>query len=170
MQINHSENCGKCHSNHWLGVDCKGKLIENWEQDLINSNVAVIDLRKQSGAMIYCGGFEPPNTASNFTKYKSTDQIKTYEDSRKKYEETYMLLNGNESDDHKYSCDFPWSSPNDLRKLGWSVAVHNDYKLNGENYTFWLMTKGNNCLKGEGKTDEEALNQIREQILRGSYE
>lgn len=161
MQMNHSETCGKCHSN------CKGKLIRNWEQDLINSNVAVIDLRKQSGAMIYIG--EQPTTAGfvNFTKHKLSDQIKTYEDSRKKYEDTYMLLNGNESDDHRYSCDFPWSSPNDLRKLGWSVAVHNDYKLNGENYTFWLMTKGNNCLKGEGKTDEEALNQIREQILKG---
>ena len=45
--MNHTENCGKCHGNHWLGVDSKGKLIENWEQDLINSGVSVIDLRKQ---------------------------------------------------------------------------------------------------------------------------
>lgn len=65
---------------------------------------------------------------------------------------------------NKIVDNFPRSSPNDLRKEGWSVAVHNDYKLNGENYTFWLMTKGNLCFKGEGKTDEEALNEIRETI------
>lgn len=119
----------------------------------------------RSGALIYCG--EQPTTAG-FIKRKPTNQIKTYVDLRKKYEATYMLLNGNEGDDYKFNCDFPWTSPNDLRKLGWSVAVHNDYKLNGENYTFWLMTKNNVALKGEGKTDEEALNQIREQILKGT--
>lgn len=61
------------------------------------------------------------------------------------------------------------SSPDDLRYQGFKVAVHNDYMLNGENYTFWLMTKIIKrtifAFKGEGKTDEEALNQIREQII-----
>lgn len=35
-----------------------------------------------------------------------------------------------------------------LRSEGWSVAVHNDYRLNGEPHTFWLFTKGNVCAKG----------------------
>lgn len=26
--MNHSENCGKCHGNHWYGIDCKGVLLE----------------------------------------------------------------------------------------------------------------------------------------------
>jgi len=60
------------------------------------------------------------------------------------------------------------SSPEDLRYQGFRVAVHNDYMLNGEDYTFWLMTKKYNnvtlAFRGEGKTDEEALNQIREQV------
>lgn len=61
------------------------------------------------------------------------------------------------------------SSPNDLRLKGFKVAVHNDYVLNGEDFTFWLMTKKYNnvtlAFRGEGKTDEEALNQIREQVI-----
>jgi hypothetical protein len=56
------------------------------------------------------------------------------------------------------------AKPDDLRALGWSVAVHNDYRLNGVRHTFWLMTKGNECLKGEGITDAEALDRIRDQL------
>jgi len=53
--------------------------------------------------------------------------------------------------------------PNDLRQNGWAVAIHNDYRLDGEQHTFWLFTNNEgNYLKGEGKTDAEALNQIRE--------
>jgi hypothetical protein len=37
------------------------------------------------------------------------------------------------------------------------VAVHNDYRLNGELHTFWLFTKDDRAVKGEGKTDAEAL-------------
>ena len=45
-----------------------------------------------------------------------------------------------------------------LRALGWSVAVHNDYKLNGLPMTFWLFTHPNGrWVKGEGLTDEQAL-------------
>lgn len=51
--------------------------------------------------------------------------------------------------------------PNDIRENGWAVAVHNDYRLDGETYTFWLFTKGGRAVKGEGRTDAEALNQIR---------
>lgn len=47
-----------------------------------------------------------------------------------------------------------------LRADGWSVAVHNDYRLNGEAHTFWLWTHPNGrWIKGEGGTDEEALSQ-----------
>lgn len=52
-------------------------------------------------------------------------------------------------------------SADDLRAKGWSVAVHNDYRINGEPHTFWLLTHGDRAIKGEGKTDVEALNQIR---------
>jgi hypothetical protein len=44
-----------------------------------------------------------------------------------------------------------------LRVEGWAVAVHNDYRLNGEAHTFWLFTKGDRCAKGEGNSDREAL-------------
>ena len=45
-----------------------------------------------------------------------------------------------------------------LRESGWSVAVHNDYRLNGQSRTFWLLTHSSGVwAKGEGTTDEEAL-------------
>lgn len=57
------------------------------------------------------------------------------------------------------------SCPNDLRKAGLAVAVHNDYKLDGLAHTFWLMTCERDgqliAFKGEGKTDQEALDLIR---------
>jgi hypothetical protein len=55
---------------------------------------------------------------------------------------------------------------NKFRKLGWHVAVHNDYKKDNEWYTFWLFTKGNECVKGEGRTDLEALLLAKEEIKR----
>ena len=142
--MNHSENCGKWHGNHAFGFDCQ------------NSTALIAGEVNWTGKVITWTA-PASKTISNFF-----DENK---DSRKKYEDNYCLLNDISLENGRYSCNFPWSSPNDLRKLGWSVAVHNDYKLNGENYTFWLMTKNNIALKGEGKTDEEALNKIREQIL-----
>lgn len=56
-------------------------------------------------------------------------------------------------------------NPDDLRAMGWSVAVHNDYKLNGASFTFWLFTKGETAVKGEGRTDAEALNVVRKRVL-----
>jgi hypothetical protein len=48
-----------------------------------------------------------------------------------------------------------------LRTAGWSVAVHNDYKLNGVAMTFWLFTHPNGrWCKGEGKTDSEAIEEV----------
>lgn len=49
----------------------------------------------------------------------------------------------------------------DLRSRGWSVAVHNDYRLRGEAFTFWLFTHPNGkWAKGEGRSDQEALRQV----------
>ena len=60
--------------------------------------------------------------------------------------------------------------PDDIRGAGWTVAVHNDYRLNGVPHTFWLFTKNNRCLIGEGISDVEALNKVREQIrMLGTY-
>jgi hypothetical protein len=54
--------------------------------------------------------------------------------------------------------------PGDLRAAGWSVAVHNDYRQDGKRYTFWLMVKDGRALKGEGRTDGDALDEIRAQV------
>lgn len=51
--------------------------------------------------------------------------------------------------------------PDDIRAAGWAVAVHNDYRINGEAHTFWLFTRGNECVKGEGRSDAEALGRAR---------
>jgi hypothetical protein len=67
--------------------------------------------------------------------------------------------------DGRWVCGFcveiNLGSADDLRALGWSVAVHNDYRQNGTSFTFWLLVRGNIALKGEGRTDIDALNQIR---------
>ena len=46
-----------------------------------------------------------------------------------------------------------------LRQAGWTVAVHNDYRVDGVPHTFWLFTHGTYALfaKGEGLTDATAL-------------
>lgn len=54
--------------------------------------------------------------------------------------------------------------PDDIRACGWAVAAHNDYRLDGKPHTFWLFTQAGRAVKGEGRTDKEALNQVREQI------
>jgi hypothetical protein len=47
-----------------------------------------------------------------------------------------------------------------LRAAGWMVAVHNDYRLHGEPHTFWLLTHPDGrWIKGEGRTDAEAITQ-----------
>ena len=55
---------------------------------------------------------------------------------------------------------------NELRGNGWAVAVHNDYRLGGEHHTFWLFTKNGRAVKGEGRTDAEALAQVKDEIAR----
>lgn len=62
------------------------------------------------------------------------------------------------------------SLPDDLRALGMTVTVHNDYRLNDVLHTFWLMTLPNEdgtalAFKGEG-VDADALDQIRAQVKR----
>jgi len=56
------------------------------------------------------------------------------------------------------------AKPDDIREAGWMVAVHNDYRLNGSFYTFWLFTQGERAVKGEGQTDAAALEEIRLKI------
>ena len=51
-----------------------------------------------------------------------------------------------------------------LRNRGWAVAVHNDYRQNGVDHTFWLFTKDGQCTKGEGLTDAEALQRVDDEI------
>ena len=53
-----------------------------------------------------------------------------------------------------------------LRALGWTVGVHNDYRIHGELHTFWLFTKGDRCAKGEARTDERALQLVYDEIRR----
>ena len=71
---------------------------------------------------------------------------------------------------NNYELDFGNDTPYDIRKAGYSVAVHNDYKMHNIDCTFWLFTKmiGDKLIavKGEGITDIIALDQIREQILK----
>lgn len=61
------------------------------------------------------------------------------------------------------------SNADDIRTLGWSVAVHNDYRVNGKPFTFWLFTKGDRCVKGEGPTDAIALDIVRTQLCSEDF-
>lgn len=56
---------------------------------------------------------------------------------------------------------------NKIRSMGWSVAVHNDYRLGGEQFTFWLFTEnnGHRWIKGEARTDLEALQFVLSEIV-----
>lgn len=53
------------------------------------------------------------------------------------------------------------SDPGDIRAAGWVVGAHNDYRQFGIPHTFWLFTRGNQCAKGEGRTDGLALDMVR---------
>ena len=53
----------------------------------------------------------------------------------------------------------------ELRAMGWTVAGHNDYTLHGAKYTFWLLTHTSGIwVRGEGLSDEVALNRCKKQI------
>lgn len=59
-----------------------------------------------------------------------------------------------------YAAPVPAQDDDKLREAGWSVAVHNDYRLNGEAHTFWLWTHPDGrWIKGEGRNDADALSQ-----------
>jgi hypothetical protein len=49
----------------------------------------------------------------------------------------------------------------EMRAKGWTVAVHNDYRLDGQPMTFWLFTHeaSERFVKGEGPTDWAAVKQ-----------
>lgn len=45
-----------------------------------------------------------------------------------------------------------------MRRDGWMIAVHNDYRLNGVPHTFYLFTHPCGVwAKGEGTSDVEAI-------------
>lgn len=53
-----------------------------------------------------------------------------------------------------------------MREAGWSVAVHNDYRLAGKAMTFWLFTHANGrYVKGEAETDLDAVTLCMEGAL-----
>ncbi len=54
--------------------------------------------------------------------------------------------------------------PNDIRAKGWMVAGHHDYRRDGEFWTSWLFVKVGHAIRGEGRTDAEALGRVRAQI------
>jgi len=56
------------------------------------------------------------------------------------------------------------ASPDDIRALGWVVAIHNDYQILQQPHTFWLFTKDGRAVKGEGSTDVIALEQVRDAL------
>lgn len=58
------------------------------------------------------------------------------------------------------------ANPEDIRRAGWTVAVHNDYWQSGCLHTFWLFTKDGRAVKGEGRTDKEALAMVRQEIKK----
>ena len=50
-----------------------------------------------------------------------------------------------------------------LRAAGWTVGVHNDYRLGGVAHTFWLMTHTDGTfMREEGTTDAGALIRLAE--------
>lgn len=66
-------------------------------------------------------------------------------------------------------------TPDDIRDAGWVVAVHNDYRLDGDNMTFWLFTKDSGrgygaFVRGEGLNDIDALDEVRQAILDSTHE
>lgn len=123
MNMNHYENCGKCHGIH-LGENCESSCIIGQPQIIGNFGISYADPKT---------GITP------------------------EYVKGVKFLFGS-------------NTPDDIRKLGYSVAVHNDYKMHGIDCTFWLFTKliDNQLIafKGEGILDTIALDQIREQILQ----
>lgn len=72
--------------------------------------------------------------------------------------------------DEKIRC-LLMSLPDDIQMGGWSVAVHNDYRLNGKRHTFWLFTRTLQsgitvAVKGEGESNAVALNAVRAEIYK----
>ena len=57
-----------------------------------------------------------------------------------------------------------------LRASGWSVAVHNDYKIHGVPHTFWLFTHADGrWIKGEGRTDADAIAAARAMLTKETH-
>jgi len=59
---------------------------------------------------------------------------------------------------------YAWRLLEGLRREGWVVAIHNDYRQGCRAFMFWLFTRGGKCFSGEGMTDREALEAVRKQV------
>lgn len=52
-----------------------------------------------------------------------------------------------------------------LRKEGWRVGAHGEYEnAAGEWRVFWILVRGTELVRGEGRDDAEALDQVRARI------
>lgn len=96
-------------------------------------------------------------------KYKHPQE--TADEKRKRHQTAVALSQG----DHRHAeplREIPFAVIlAQLRNVGWTVAVHNDYKQDGRLMTFWLLTHASGrYVKGEGESDFDALEQIRRQI------
>lgn len=46
----------------------------------------------------------------------------------------------------------------EIRKEGWAVAAHYDYKtVGGEKRTYWFFARDGVCVEGSGETDTDAV-------------
>jgi hypothetical protein len=55
-------------------------------------------------------------------------------------------------------------SPEDIRAAGWELQSHYDWYLGGERRTRWVFAKDGRCAIGDGYTDKDALNVVRNLI------
>mgnify|MGYP000028152105 CR=1 FL=1 len=90
MQINHSEN---------------------WEQDLINHGVAIVDLRKPSGSIIYCG---EKSITAGFTKHKHNSIFEFISNDSKSNIRLFCLLV--QTDNEHYRLYFKFEKDNYVTK------------------------------------------------------
>jgi len=72
------------------------------------------------------------------------------------------------------SIEFPDDTSADildaLRRNGWMVAVHNDYRLDGVSHTFYLFTHPAGIwAKGEAETDVVALDRARSEAIERMF-
>lgn len=91
---------------------------------------------------------------------------RTFDAMIRRLEHLVSMAHKREPQPSAHAAELDASRPDDLRKLGWFVGIHNDYAVKGVPFTYWSLNHpaSGRFLKGEGRTDAEALDQIREQL------